>query len=262
VYLLYVDESGQTSATKGSSAYFVLAGLAVHEEDCYPFAQSLATVQFKAVGRDHAGLELHASRIWGGRHEWSKVSGADRMALLDAVFQHLASWQAPSGRAPTYFAVAIHKKSFRGRSIIELAHEELFARFDALIGRLHRAGDSHRSLVIADASSYEALVQRLAPTWKRGGRIGKLHSLIEVPLFVSSHASPLVQVADFIAWAIWNYYEHRHTQYAQYLNDRFDAAGGIQHGVAHMIRGYNHCGCIPCESRRTHSVTATMPSKF
>lgn len=262
MYLLYVDESGQASGAHGSSTYFVLAGLAVHEEDCYPLARSVAQVQARIVGPANAGLELHASRIWSGRNEWSKVSQTDRHRLLDAVFQHLGSWHAPSGRPPRFFAAAFHKPSFKGRSVLELAHEEVLKRFDTFISRLHVSGESHRSLVIADNSSYEPLIQRLAPEWKRGARLGPLHSLIEVPLYVDSQASYLVQVADFAAWATWNYYERRHTRFMQHLNARFDSDGGIQHGVAHMIKGYGTCGCVACESRRTQVVSATLPTAF
>ena len=262
MYLLYVDESGQSSASRGSSTYFVLAGLAVHEEDCYPLARSVAQLQARIVGPANADLELHASRIWAGRNEWSKVPQADRHRLLDAVFEHLGSWQAPSGRSPRFFAAALHKPSFKGRSVLELAHEEVLMRFDSFIARLHISGDSHRSLVIADNSSYEPLIQRLAPAWKRGARLGPLHSLIEVPLYVDSQASYLVQMADFVAWATFNYYERRHTHFMQDLNSRFDSDGGIQHGLAHMIRGYGTCACVPCESRRTQVVAETLAVSF
>lgn len=262
MYLLYIDESGQAAATKGSSTYFVLAGIALHEEDCYPFGRRLARIEAKVVGAANAGLELHASRIWSGRNEWSKVDQATRQAVVDAVFSHLARWKAPSGRVPRFFAVAIHKPSFRGRNVLELAHVELLKRFDSFISRLHVAGDSHRSLVIADDSSYEGLIQRLAPSWKRGSRIGPLHSLVEVPLYVDSKASYLVQAADFVAWSTWNYYERGHTKYIQLLNSRFDADAGIQHGVAHLIAGYQTCGCVPCKSKRDQTVTRTVPPTF
>jgi hypothetical protein len=262
VYLLYLDESGHPSGARGASTYFVLAGLAVHEEDCYPLAKSVAQLQERIVGPANAGLELHASRIWAGRNEWSKVPEALRHRLLDAVFQRLTSWSAPSGRKPRLFAAAIHKPSFRGRSVLELAHEEVFARFDSFISRLHVNGDSHRSLVVADKSSYEALIQKLAPTWKRGGRLGPLHGMVEVPLYVDSKASVLIQLADFVAWATWSYYERRHTRFMQYLNPHFDCDSGIQHGLTHMIRSYGTCGCVPCTSRRTLTVATTIPASF
>lgn len=238
-----------------------MGGVALHEEDCYPFAKSLDQLQRRKLGAQHATLELHASRMWAGRHEWARVAVGDRRGLLRAVFRHLETWTSPAGRAPIYFAVAIDKQSFRGKPPLERAHEELFARFDELLTRLHRGGESHRSLVIADESSWEHLVQGLIPLWKTSGtRMGRLHSLVEVPLYVDSKASRLVQVADFVAWATWHYYEHNITEHIQHLNARFDGDGSVQHGLAHLVRGYRTCLCIPCASRRTRIIEATVPA--
>ncbi len=256
MYLLYVDESGQSRA--GGFDHFVMAGVAIRDEDCYPFARSIARLQ-RDHAPAHADLEIHATDVWAGRHEWARVPKAERLGLLDAVFSHLQTWQSGSGTRPVYFAVAIHGPSFRGRDLLQMAHMELFKRFDSFVSRLHVSGDSHRSLVIADNSSYEKIVQKLVPEWKlKGTSIGRLHSLIEVPLFVDSKASRLVQVADCVAWATFNYYERGHVEYLQHLNGRFDADAGIQHGLAHFVKGYAGCGCVPCSSKRSHAVATTI----
>ncbi len=257
MYLLYVDESGRP--TGRGDDHFVLAGLALHEEDCYPFARSVEGVQSRLLPVQHRDLEIHASRIIAGRNEWSHVAKADRLALLDALFNHFRDWRAPSGRRPVLFAVVVHKRSFPNTSVVELAYDQLLARFDSYLIRQHLAGDSHRSLVIADESSYEPLLQRLLPRWKAGiGPPKKLHSLVEVPLFVDSRASRLIQVADCVAWAAWNYYERGHSAYAERLHGLFDADEGVQHGLAHMVRGYQECLCAPCVSRQCHSVPAAL----
>lgn len=259
MYLLYVDESGRAPASHES--YFVVSGVAIHEDDCYPFSRSLDSLQRRLLGAQYAELELHASRIWSARNEWARVPQELRDRLIPAVFRHVVAWTGPNGRKLIPFAVAVRKSSFPARDPVEHAHEELFARFDRFLTRLHHAGESHRSLVIADDSSYEQLVQRLTPQWKRGsGRMGKLHSLVEVPMYVDSKLSRLVQIADFVAWAAWHYYENRHTQWMQILNSAFDADGGVQHGVAHLTRGYRTCVCVACESRRTHAIKRVVPS--
>jgi Protein of unknown function (DUF3800) len=239
-----------------------MGGLALHEEDCYPFGRAVESLMRRSLPLPDAELELHASRVWAGRSEWSHVTMSDRRRLLDRVFRHLGTWVAPSGRAPVYFGVAAHKRSFRGRDIIALVHEEIFGRFDILLSRLHLSGDSHRSIVIADESSYGLLVQGMLPQWKLAGttRGGRLHSFIEVPLYVDSKASRLVQAADCIAWAIYNYYERGHTTYMQQLNRRFDDDSGIQHGMVHLIRGYQSCLCVACVSRRNHVIDVTVPA--
>jgi hypothetical protein len=197
--------------------------------------------------------------MWSGRKAWSHVSRRDRRTLLAAIFDHLRDWRSADGRAPRYFAVALHKPSFPGRDTVEMAREELFLRFNGFMGRLHGSGSSHRSLVVANDSQYETLLQQLVPKWKLSGtRAGRLHSLAEVPLFVDSRASRVIQAADFVAWAVWQYYQNGHPEHLQKLSRRFDAESGVQHGLAHMVRGYGHCGCVPCRSRREQVVRTVL----
>ena len=257
MYLLYLDESG---VPKGQNDdYYVIAGVALHEEDCYPFTRSVDRLAVNHLPAGESHLELHASEMWSGRKTWSHIARADRRNLVGAVFDHLRTWRSSDGRAPRYFAVAVHKPSFAGRDLVAVAHEELFLRFNGFMGRLHGAGSSHRSLVVADESQYESLIQRLVPRWKAAGtRAGRLHSLAEVPLFVDSKASRVIQAADFVAWSVWQYYQNGHPAHLQKINQRFDAEGGVQHGLAHMVRGYRSCGCVACGSRRDRVVRTTL----
>lgn len=260
MYLLYVDESGQPKGHgPGSSSHFVLGGLALHEQDCYPLARSLESLQARLLPA-HPDLELHATDMWAGRKEWARVPVNERRSLLQAVFHHLGVWTSPRGAAPIFFAAAVEKSSFRGVDLVERTHEEVFAKFNSTLMRFHLAGDSHRALVIADESSYEKLMQTLLPKWKNeGARIGAMHSFIEVPLYVDSKASKLVQVADFVAWATWQYYENRVPTFIQDLNGRFDADNGVQHGLVHLHTGHWTCICVSCGSRRTRVVSPTVP---
>ncbi len=237
----------------------MLSGVALHEEDCFPLARSLESICRRHLPSE-PGIEIHASPMWSGRSEWARIPTAKRHALLGELFRHLGTWTSASGRAPRYFAVAVHKDSHRGRDILELAHEEIFARFDTCLTRFHLSGDSHRSLVIADESSYEKLVQTLVPKWKTtGSRIGKLNSLVEVPLYVDSKNSRLVQASDLVAWATFQYYEHKNPRFIQTINARFDCDGGIQHGLAHLNRSHRTCQCVACASHRTLVVASTVP---
>lgn len=62
----------------------------------------------------------------------------------------------------------------------------------------------HRGLVVMDRSHYEETLQELARGFRvQGTRWGQLRNLAEVPLFVDSRASRLVQIADLLSWAVW-----------------------------------------------------------
>jgi hypothetical protein len=257
VYLLYIDESGRPRGT--TNTHLVVAGLAIHEEDAVPFARSLRTVQRRWVGPSKVDLELHATDIWRARREWAPVPKENRHGLVRAVFRHLSTWRSPGDREPRYFGAVVHKPSFPATAL-ERAHEELFALFNGYMRRLGQAGESHRALAIADNSSFESLLQTLMPKWQGGDRLPPMSSFVEVPLYVESTASRLVQAADFVAWGIWQYYENGHAEHIQRLNGRIDANGGVQHGLVHLKRGYRECPCVPCASRRTRSVLETIPA--
>jgi hypothetical protein len=96
------------------------------------------------------------------------------------------------------------------------------------------------------------------PKWKVGDGMRPLHSLVEVPLYVESHASRLVQAADFVAWGMWQYYENGHSEHLQKLHARVDSAGGVLHGLVHLRRRYRTCPCAACESRRTHEIRSKL----
>ena len=210
----------------------MLGGLALHEEDCYQFTRAVDRILRETLPRA-SRLELHASAIWAGREEWGGIEERVRRGLLDNVYQHLAHWTSPRRTAPVFFACAIDKQSFmHTRDIQQLAHEEVFGRVNSLMRRLHLSGESHRLLVIADNSSYERLLQALVPRWKaQGSRTSTLDSLIEVPLYVDSKASRLVQAADFVAWAVAQAYENNKGKYLTLLRPRFDHFDGVEHGL-------------------------------
>ena len=98
---------------------------------------------------------------------------------------------------------------------VEYAFEEVCNRFDLFLRRLHfRDSDTNRGLVVMDKSHYEDVLQGLAAKYREHGtRWGDLRNMAEVPLFVDSAASRLIQLADLLAWAVWRYYEHADTRY-------------------------------------------------
>lgn len=160
-------------------------------------------------------------------------------------------------RPPVLFAVAPHRPTARYPNLYERAYEEVFARCNGFIGRLASAGDRHRAIAISDESKHlEAPLQQVMRQWRVGGastgaRIGKMESYAEVPLFVDSKASRLIQLADFVA-----YWTHRAYMFGDdaVLNDlvpAFDAGDDHRlHGLVHLVGNYRSCNCVACRSRR------------
>jgi len=79
---------------------------------------------------------------------------------------------------------------------------------------------------------------------------GSINNLADIPFFVDSKASRLIQVADHIAYAVFRRFNASDTQYFDIIAPKFDSAQGVIHGLAHKISDGANCLCPACLSRR------------
>jgi hypothetical protein len=131
---------------------------------------------------------------------------------------------------------------------IERCFEEMFLRFQSL---LIRDGSDQRGLVVADESRYESRLQPLVNDWRVSGtRLTRLSRIVEVPLFVDSGASRLIQAADLVAHAVYCSYARNDGSLLQPLLPGFDADDSRLHGLTHLTRTHHTCPCVACVNRR------------
>ena len=249
MYLLYLDESGSRQ-----SEHFVVGGLAVHEQDAHRLSQVVDRL-FRELPPGVIGAELHTQHIRAGKRGWRSVAKDVRRELTDAVADLLADPPYGTAYPPLLFAVVIHKPSFPHRNPFERAYEEFFARCNGFLGRRASVGDRHRCIAIADKSGLEPLLQDFMRSWREegastGAAIGPMTAYAEVPLFVDSAASRLVQLADFVAHWVYRAYESGDHSVLERLLPAFDASGGTIHGLVHLVERYWECSCAACVSRR------------
>ena len=83
-----------------------------------------------------------------------------------------------------------------------------------------------------------------------GAAIGPMAAYAEVPLYVDSVASRLVQLADFVAHWVYRAYEAGDESVLGEILPAFDADGGALHGLVHLVGRYRECPCAACLSRR------------
>ncbi len=210
MYLLYLDDSG--SANNKSENYLVLGGIAVFEPQVYHFTKELDQLAKNYDASDPHSVEFHASEIFGGRAgPWKTIAKDARIKAIKSVLSIFAS-SFDSAKA---FACAVHKGSFPGRDPMELAFEDLCARFDRFLTNLNdREGSNQRGIIILDESTHETTLQGLARKFNRWGtQWGAIRNIVEVPLFVDSRASRCIQVADHVAYSVFRRYEAGDTSY-------------------------------------------------
>jgi len=133
------------------------------------------------------------------------------------------------------FAAALCKQNFSGQDIAHEAFTQLCSRFDLFLMRIYRVkSEKQRGLIIFDKSSTEARIQTLAREFKYSGhQYGVIRNYAEVPVFLDSKASRLIQLADLIAFAIFRHFEHNDSQFFEIIEHCFDADGGVVHGFYH-----------------------------
>jgi hypothetical protein len=228
MYLLYADESGAIGDP--TERFFVLAGLAVFEREPHWLERNLEEIA-KRFDKDEPQLvELHGSPMRAGKGKWRHFPKRDReQAIVDALSTGVCKRHPGQMRL---FAAVLEKKNFAGQDIAGVAFEQLSSRFDQFLGRLHQKGNTQRGLILFDKSSTEKRIQTLAKEFKTAGHsFGKTRNYAEVPVFIDSEASWLIQLADLIAYAIFRKFEYVDAKYFDVIANCFDSDGGVVHGL-------------------------------
>lgn len=228
--LLYVDEAGSSHDTK--QVFFVLAGISVFERQGYWLGEELNKIASRFNPDNPSSVELHGSAMFSGRGPWRRFPLPDRIAAMKECLTALAK----SHISHKVFACVIRKAAIYPKDPVEIAFEQLSSWFDYFLRRSHNNGNTQRGLIIFDKSSYENIIQKLASDFRNVGHSwGIIKNLAEVPLFLDSKASRLIQLADLIAYAIYRKYEHQDSQFFQLFSKRLDQHDGNLHGLCELL---------------------------
>lgn len=256
MHLLYLDDSG--SAGNANEDYLVLAGVSVFEAQVHWATRQLDKLAETICPDNPHGVEFHASEIFSRRSEpWKSLNRDEARAVITSVLGVLEKAYG-SARA---FACVVHKPSFPGRDPMKLAFEDLCSRFDLFLQRLNRSGDDmQRGLIILDESTYETSLQKMSVRFRtEGTRWGNIRNLTETPLFVDSRACRLVQLADHVAYSVFRYFHAEDMRFFNRISHKFDADGGVYHGLSHREFGNPLCMCPGCLTRRTAQELESSP---
>ncbi len=245
MHILYIDDSGDVG--NPTEQNFVLGGIAVFERGIFHQITAADNCVSGFNLGDQADIELHGSPMYSGHGVWSSVPRPKREQMIREALATVTS-----AKSVRMFAAVIDKPAVSPEDPIQLAFEELCNRFNLFLERINNRNprESQRGLIVMDESRHERPLQALARHFRvNGGRWGNFRNLAEVPLFVDSRASRLIQLADLVAYATWRKYEHSDGRFFDLLIPRFDSDGGVIHGLVHR-RGQRECFCPACQSRR------------
>jgi len=248
VWLLYLDESGNAAQHEN----FVLAGVAVFEGQIYNITQSLDGVVAQVFPDATEPIELHVRDVkelcFGEKRKYNRETFYQ---FTDSMAQVVRDSR---DGGLVLFGTVVHIPSLdTGTDPYIAAFEDICGRFNEFLRIKHLRGDTQKGLVIMDVSCQQENIRRQAAQFKAfGNRWGRfLGNLPEVPLFVESDACRLVQLADFVAHALFRRYESGEARDLDKILIRFnrDEQTGIIHGIGHIIANRYQCMCEACISR-------------
>jgi Protein of unknown function (DUF3800) len=213
MYLMYVDESGDTGLVGSPSRYFTLSGIVVHERSWRTFIDRL--IAFRKTLKSVYGLgvrtEIHASEYI--RKPIDGLTKYDRLAILRNTIDELAKMPEISitnvvvdkqGKAPDY-------------DVFQKAWGVLFQRFENTLfyGNFPGQFRDDFGMVLSDATAGQKLTQmvrRMAvynpipSSYGYESRNIPIKKIIEDPHFKDSRSSLPVQMADVCAYFLHQRY--------------------------------------------------------
>lgn len=166
MYIMYVDESGDTGLVNSPTDYFALTGLVVHESRWRDFLNNL--VAFRRTMRSVYGLpmrtEIHASE-YIRRPPVRGIQRHVRLAILQNYLDELAKLSYIS-----ITSVLIHKVGKPANyDVFDAAWKTLFQRFENTMqhGNLPGSHASDKGMLIVDntdGQKLQTLVRKMAVT--------------------------------------------------------------------------------------------------
>lgn len=256
MYLLYLDESGNPD--DASDQNFVLAGAAIFDRVTHFVSGALDDVQTKHFP-GHAPIDFHATQMRSGQGFWRNVEKDKRTEILQDISSAIAGAQH---RGVVLFASVVRKSSaVYGEDAVKRATEDITKRFDSYLKRRYREdNDPQRGLLIFAEGRFHERARLWVKDFRAlGTQWGTISNLSDIPYFASAKETRLLQVADFVAHAVFLLYERNDPHLIKPILGRFDRQGGEIRGLTHLFAPVP-CGCPACLDKQLRSKHPQNPA--
>jgi hypothetical protein len=212
MYLMYVDESGDTGLSlKSPTRYFILSALVFHElrwNEMYD-----RQIQFRRWLKSQHGIalneEIHATELMSARGIFKNIRPHARLNIM----KNCLDW---IGNQPdlSILTVAIDKRATTG-DVFDQSWERLIAEFETLVRNKKIPGPSNadeRGIILPDNTNGKKLTAIL---WKmRGFNRNSANAtqikpitIVEDPFMKDSASSFFLQMVDVVAFFARQYFE-------------------------------------------------------
>lgn len=203
--LTYIDETGSVGKGAKKQPLLTLAAVLVHEDKVQPLAEAFRRLAWKHLKWLPADFELHGNEIWNGMGHWKGKSPTELIAVYEDAIAVLDDFAIDVSYA------SIHKQRLHLRHGGSADGNAYLLALQFLLEKLEGNYSSNKILIADEQKEHQLRAIKMVADLQdwRGGEVPgvKLKTVIDSMHFVTSHASPGVQLADLVAYALqrkWN----------------------------------------------------------
>lgn len=217
MYLMYVDESGDSGMISSPTRYFVLTGLVVHELRWQTYLEHI--IDFRRRMKQTFGLlmreEIHAAAFISSPGSLVRIKRNDRLTIIRA----LANEMAQMNDLNIINVVVDKLDKPTDYDAFEMAWKVLVQRFENTLSHRNFRGPANpdeRGMLFPDRTDDKKLSQLLRrmrrfnpipdqPSFGMGYRNLALGNIIEDPNFRDSEHSYYVQATDLSSFLLYQH---------------------------------------------------------
>lgn len=253
MYLLYLDESGDTSNYQ-EQAHFVIAGVGIYEFRIDILAKRLRETQRQYFPQINIPIVFHATDIHAGKGIFRTLTKETREKLLVDLYNIINEHRFPN--VVVFGAVIGLEDARTPNKDRNSVFEEVVCGFNTFLvenyrtARASNRGFGNKGLIIIDKNREEQYKQVLDNLQEGGTKYGYLGNVIDIPYFARCHDTPMLQLADLCSYAIFRYYEKKDDTYFKIvLPHIYKTLKGQLFGLKHLTD--HPCTCVACVNQKT-----------
>lgn len=245
MHILYLDESGGPNSWNAQKN-FVLGGVAIHEGQIYTLTKAMNDLQEKYFPGIEIPIEFHAYPIREGKGpHFNHFSQTERNEILDDVYNILHKSYFPNVIA---FATCINISAVTGPTQVTYdCFKDVCQNFNLFLYHQYKKGNLNKGMLIIDRVRDKQYLD-IFNEFKQSPDVQTyLANIVDIPYFGASKETRMLQLADFVANAVFRYYESGDSSFIDKVMPRF-----YRGPKYHPTRGLNHitkestCTCYAC----------------
>lgn len=215
MYLMYVDESGDSGLVNSPTRYFILSGLVIHELRWNEALDQL--IAYRQRMRNSFGLlmrdEIHSAHLINKPGDLVRIQRNNRLTIIRAFLNEVGALPEIS-----VINVIVDKRGKpEGYAVMEKAWGALIQRFSNTIKHRNFPGPANpdeRGMIVPDNTDVKVVqglmrkVRKYNPVpnqsqFGAGYRNMTITNMVEDPYFKDSRHSYFIQAADVVAFSLY-----------------------------------------------------------